>query len=400
MSSPAAPAGPPRPGRPRPVFDHLRRLTDDRGLFEHADHGTPRPEHGYCVDDAARGLVVGCREPDPEGALLPLVERYLELTLSALDPDGACHNRLGLDGAWTDRAGTGDWWGRAVWGLGVAAAQGPTAAVRSRARAGFTRAAQARTSEVRSAVFAGLGAAELVLVHPWDTVARSLLRDCLELLPPPGTAPDWPWPEPRLRYGNASIVELLLLGGAVLADPAVTEAGVALLDFLLRVETHDGHLSVTPVGGRGPGETGPAFDQQPIEVAALADACARAYDLTGDTRWAAGVELAWAWFTGDNDSGVALYDERTGAGYDGLEPGGRNLNQGAESTLAALSTAQQARALHDRDLDHRGLDHRGLDQAEAILQAERARHAGAARENRDARDPRGAPRVQHSRGPS
>ena len=26
----------------RPVFDHLATLTDDRGLFEHALHATPR----------------------------------------------------------------------------------------------------------------------------------------------------------------------------------------------------------------------------------------------------------------------------------------------------------------------------------------------------------------------
>ena len=35
----------------------------------------------------------------------------------------------------------------------------------------------------------------------------------------------------------------------------------------------------------------------------------------------------------------------TGAGFDGLEPGGRNENRGAESTLAALGTAQHAREL-------------------------------------------------------
>jgi hypothetical protein len=40
-----------------------------------------------------------------------------------------------------------------------------------------------------------------------------------------------------------------------------------------------------------------------------------------------------------------MLDAATGAGYDGLEAGGHNLNQGAESTLAMLSTAQHARWL-------------------------------------------------------
>ena len=46
-----------------PPFRHLHRLTDHIGLLEHAEGIVPRHEHGYCVDDVARGLVVVCREP-------------------------------------------------------------------------------------------------------------------------------------------------------------------------------------------------------------------------------------------------------------------------------------------------------------------------------------------------
>jgi hypothetical protein len=40
-----------------------------------------------------------------------------------------------------------------------------------------------------------------------------------------------------------------------------------------------------------------------------------------------------------------MFDPQTGGGYDGLERRGRNLNQGAESTLAMLATVQQARRI-------------------------------------------------------
>jgi len=106
-------------------------------------------------------------------------------------------------------------------------------------------------------------------------------------------------------------------------------------------------LSVTPVGGRGRDDAGPAYDQQSIEVAAIADACASAYRITGDQQWRNGVTLAWNWFLGDNDSSTAMFDPDTGGGYDGLERHGRNLNQGAESTLAFLSTAQHAYRFSD-----------------------------------------------------
>jgi hypothetical protein len=43
-----------------------------------------------------------------------------------------------------------------------------------------------------------------------------------------------------------------------------------------------------------------------------------------------------------------MFDPLTGGGYDGLEADGRNANQGAESTLAFLSTMQHARRLADQ----------------------------------------------------
>ena len=51
--------------------------------------------------------------------------------------------------------------------------------------------------------------------------------------------------------------------------------------------------------------------------------------------------MAGAWFDGDNDAGVLMWDPATGGGYDGLQADGANLNQGTESTLALISTRQQ-----------------------------------------------------------
>jgi hypothetical protein len=57
------------------------------------------------------------------------------------------------------------------------------------------------------------------------------------------------------------------------------------------------------------------------------------------------VLAAAAWFEGANDVGVRMYDPHSGGGYDGLTPDGPNTNQGAESTLAYISTMQRARSL-------------------------------------------------------
>jgi hypothetical protein len=145
-----------------------------------------------------------------------------------------------------------------------------------------------------------------------------------------------------LSYANAALPEALIAAGQALERPDVTEDGLTLLRWLLDRETPDGHLSPTPVDGAGPGDGSPRFDQQPIEVAALADACARAHTITGDDAWRRGVDLAIAWFAGDNDCGAVMWDPVTSGGYDGLTATGPNLNQGAESTLALISTLQHA----------------------------------------------------------
>jgi hypothetical protein len=327
------------------IFDHLMAMSDQHGLFEHARYAAPRPEHGYCLDDVSRGLVVLCREPRPGPVLLGLCQLYLQFVLAALQPDGSCHNRMNAAGDWTDAPAVGDWWGRALWGLGVAAIHAPTEALRARALLGFRTGARQRSQYVHAMSFAALGAGELLLARPDEPAARQLLRDALTTIGPPRPDPDWPWPQDRLAYGSGAIAEAVLLAGQALPDPQAWQDGLRLLGFLLDTETRNGHLSVTPVGGRSAGRPAPAFDQQPIEVAALAESCARAYAHTGDERWLNGVRSAWRWFLGDNDSATPMIDLRTGAGFDGLQSGGRNENQGAESTLAALSTAQHARLL-------------------------------------------------------
>jgi hypothetical protein len=332
--------------KPTPVFDHLQRLTDSRGLFEHATLSTPNRDHGYCVDDVARGLVVVCREPSPSPAVRRLEQRYLGFVVDALDADGRCHNRMDVSGRWTDTLALGDWWGRALWGLGTAAADGSTDDARERALAGFRVAAQQRSPNMRSMAYAALGAAKVLSVRPGERPARDLLVAAVRRIPS-GTDSAWPWPEARLGYGNGTLAEAVIVAGAVLHDAATLDRGLLMLRFLLRTETRDGHLSVTPVGGRGRGDVGPGYDQQPIEVAALADACASAYRATLDPCWLSGIHLAWDWFRGRNDSATPMFDAQTGGGYDGLEPNGRNLNQGAESTLAMLSTVQQLRGVRE-----------------------------------------------------
>jgi hypothetical protein len=325
-------------------FQHLLRLSDDTGLLEHARGCVPRREHGYCVDDVARGLVVLSREPEPPAPLTTLAGGYLGFVAHALDPAGGCHNRLGYDRRWEDVSGTGDWWGRAVWGLGsMVSGTGPQWQ-RDEALDRFGIAAQRRSPWPRATAFAALGGAEVMTRFPDHVGARRLLTDALALGRPTGDE-EWPWPEDRLTYANAAWAEALIGAGRVLGDDLALADGLRLLAWLVEVQTDGDHLSLVAAAGWSRGEPRSAFDQQPIEAATLADACVRAFAVTGDRSWRDVVARCVAWFAGSNDSTVAMHDPVTGGGYDGLELGGVNRNQGAESTLAWLLAQQHGRNL-------------------------------------------------------
>ncbi len=321
-------------------FRHLQRLTDNIGLLEHAEGIVPRHEHGYCVDDVARGLVVVCREPSPPQDLITLGRRYLYFLAQAQAPDGKFRNRLGYDRRWHDQPGTEDCWGRALWGLGTAAARGPTAEMREESLSRFDRGAQVSSPWPHAMAFAALGAAEVLDRWHDHPGALALLDKAGAIIGQAPADPAWPWPARRLSYANAAIAEAVIIAGWRLGQDRMLRSGLRMLQWLLTVETRDGHLSVVPTGGWGPGEDRPGFDQQPIEVAALADACMRAAAVTGDSSWLAGAHMSVSWFLGDNDARVPMLDERTGGGCDGLSRDGRSRNQGAESTLAMISVLQ------------------------------------------------------------
>ena len=329
-------------GIPEPIFDHLLHLTDQRGTYEHACYSEPRPEHGYCTDDMARVLVVATRQPDSHSGANRLAKVAIEFLNDAQSFAGPCRNRMDRNGRWTDAPATEDAWGRCLWGLGTAAARSDVSLVRRLAVIQFGRAAPARSQWPHAMAFAALGAAELLTVEPGHRAARELISDYAAGLAGPSSDIEWPWPEPRLTYANAVLPEAMIAAGSALQDATLQRRGLDLLAWLIDRETAGDHLSPTPAGGRGPGDPRTGFDQQPIEISTLADACARACGVDADPLWPDTVRAAAAWFEGANDVGLTMWDPLTGAGFDGLHADSVNQNQGAESTLAVVSTLQHA----------------------------------------------------------
>ena len=331
---------------PAPNFGHMRTMTGRFGIRDHSLSSSALNEHGFCTNANARALVVVCRQAASDSNLADLAEVYLDFVLGARRVNGGFHNLRSKEGDWVDEIGGDDSQGRAWWSLGAVARHGYEPWMRRAGVAVFDECSGFNSNHLRSNAFAVLGAADLLAVEPTHSKAQALLIKSSHLLAVAVRA-RIPWPEIRLTYDNARIPDALIAAGAALGDVHMIDTGVRLLERLLWVETAGDHLSFPPVGGWQAGEPRPGFDQQPLEAAALAEACHRAWTITGNSVWRVRALRSAHWLMGRNDTGAVLYDAATGVTRDGLKEdsardGGES--ESAESTLAGLAILQIAAA--------------------------------------------------------
>lgn len=349
------------PSLPRCDLSQLRRMTDDTGLFQHAVFATPDPNHGYCIDDNARGLIAAVRHAAAFGPAeaLDLVHRYLAFVHHARNPaTGAYRNFMGFDRRWLEAEGSHDSQGRTVWALGEAVRLAPDGNTFRLAESLYHHAidAAAGLDSLRAQAFTILGAdAFLRRIGPHgpsdDTLRRFAEHLHRRLLA--HRRDDWPWWEDQVSYDNARLPQALLLAGRRLGNAAMSADAMASLEWVWNVQrgtTPEGAPCVAVIGNDGwlcRDGTRARYDQQPLEAAALVDTCLDAADaadaadakapsrVNADT-WRDRARLAMAWFHGVNEAGLPLIDPETRSCRDGLHPGGVNANQGAESILALL----------------------------------------------------------------
>lgn len=337
---------------------HLERLRTPLGLYQHAIGAVPDPRHGFCTDDMARALVVErlqCRSAPGRGPAAGVRDALAFLEAAYSPASGRFRNFRAADGHWLEEVGSEDSHGRALQALGALIVDPLQVPLAARARALFTAGLPAARDfgHLRPRAYTVLGCAAALAAEPDVPLRRTLTRLAGGLADAVTSAPErlgWPWPERVVTYDNAMLPAALIAAGACLGRDDWLTQGSTLLAWLAAAQTApDGHLR--PVGNAGwwpRGGRPAAFDQQPLEVAALAEAARLAHRSTGEPRWAALVERAYAWFLGANDLGQPLAVPEDGSCCDGLEATGVNLNQGAESTLAWLLTVERVRALRAR----------------------------------------------------
>jgi len=333
---------------PKIKLDHLMRMTDSIGIFQHAKHNVPDFAEGYCTDDNSRALIltVLLENLGTINSLIinDLATRYLGFVRYAWDKKAARFRYLlTFQRKWAEDNFSEDSHGRAVGALGTCIGRSRNEGFSQMAAEIFEYALTpvSSFSSPRAWAFALIGAQDYQRRFPGDRSARNsmeVLSTKLMKLYDENCSAEWKWFEPVLSYCNADIPRALIASGRGLANEKMLEDGIESLNWLITMQTSSrGHFQ--PIGTDKIFERGnpkPIFDQQPIEAYSTISACLEAYITTKDKRWYNEAEKAFQWFLGTNDLGIPLYDPINGGCYDGLHVDRVNRNQGAESTIAFL----------------------------------------------------------------
>jgi len=333
---------------PEIKLDHLRRMTDATGMLQHAKYTVPDRAHGYCVDDNARAVIVAVTLQDLQpqnSALNDHTAIYLSFLGHAFnDQTGRFRNFMSYDRRWLEEVGSEDSHGRAVWGLGVVVKLSRNKGQEMFAVDLFHRALETtgHFTHPRSIAFVIIGIHAYLCRYSGDSRAkrmRKILSERLMLQFRDYATDDWPWCLDSLTYDNARLPQALMQAGQWLPDRGMLEMGLRTLEWLKQGQTSETGRHFAAIGNHGwliRGGEKARFDQQPLEAAAMVDACIEAFNCTRDEQWITYAYRCLNWYQGENDLAVPLCDYATGGCRDGLQAQGTNENQGAESTLSWL----------------------------------------------------------------
>ncbi len=345
-------------------LDHLFRMTDDTGIFQHAIFNVPNYREGYCTDDNARAFILTLLLSEmttrvPHHDLERLNSTYLAFLWDAFNQETSrFRNFMSHRREWLEQAGSEDSHARALWATGMALGRSKNDGHRNLCALLFQQGLPVveQFSSPRAWAFVVLAVHEYLRAFSGDRAVNQL-RDVLTTrlldLFKANASKEWQWFEPVATYDNAKLSHAMILSGHWTSRGDVLEAGLKSLRWLVETQQSEGgHFS--PIGCNGfwsRGSERARFDQQPLEAYAVISACLEAHAVTDDEYWRRASRRCFEWFLGRNDLGQPLYDSSTGGCRDALHQDRVSQNQGAESSLAFyLSLAEMMQAETAPDL--------------------------------------------------
>ncbi|RZL18628.1 MAG: glycosyltransferase [Pedobacter sp.] len=326
-----------------PAFDlvHVKRLTDDTGIVQHAKYGIPNLKEGYCMDDNARALLMAilAYQQNKSKTALELFPVYLSFIQYMQCDDGNFRNFLSFDRKYLDDIGSEDSFGRTIWALGYLVNNPPNNSYREFGKELFCKSVPhfKALKHLRGVANTMIGIANYLKANSDDSILQELnnLSMMLKNAYNQNKDENWNWFEEKMTYDNAILPLALMCHYEVTHDVTSLEIALESMEFLTDKTLSKGYLN--PVGNDGwlyKNKEMAIYDQQAIETMAMVLMYFKAYEVSKDLNYIKKMYLSYQWFLGVNSLHLPLYDHETKGCGDGLQPHGVNRNQGAESTLA------------------------------------------------------------------
>ncbi len=328
---------------PRIKIEHLINMTNDTGIIEHAKHSIPDRSSGYTLDDNARALIVAVKHYNKfkSEQALKLIKTYQSFIYYAQTEDGYFHNRLSYDKKFTEKVGSEDSFGRAIWAVGTVVSSSVSDDIKLNAKFIFDNAIENiyNLKNIRPKAFSIVGLYEYYKIYKHQDILDKAkhLADLLLKAYENNSAEEWKWFEDSVTYSNGKIPEALFLAYEMTKDEKYLKVAEESLEFLTSLVLINKQLVL--IGHNGwysYGQRRAFYDQQPVDASSMVQAYMTAYKVTGKEDYFEKAAIAYNWFLGRNSINQVIYDESTGGCYDGLLPDCVNLNQGAESTVCHL----------------------------------------------------------------
>lgn len=350
---------------PRFSLAHIKRLTDDTGIIQHAKFGIPNLKEGYCLDDNARALLMVCMtyKQKKNKLALELMPVYLSYIHYMQNKDGTFRNFLSFNRNFLDEVGSEDSFGRTIWVLGYLMDNAPNDAYYQTARLVFFDALPnfEKMKSIRGIANTIIGICYYLKTNPSDDEMKMCLLRMTDILVghfEQNQSKNWDWFESLLAYDNGILPLALLHASQVLENKKAKNVAFESMRFLTKHTLKDGCLSV--IGNRQwfvKDKERSIYAQQPIDAMAMVLMYHQAFVLTGQREYLKKLFTSFMWFLGENDLRMNLYDFETKGCCDGFEDWGVNRNQGAESSLAYLISHLTVLQAYEESYHHLGSNH-------------------------------------------
>lgn len=337
------------PALPEIKFNHLKKLSDSTGIFQHATYSIPNRNEGYCTDDNVRALMTAIinKYSFDDDSLDWHVDKYLTFVNHSFNSEkGLFRNFMSYERKWLEESGSEDCNGRIIFVLGYIIKNTNSNSVLALVKSLFDRSIKNMESFKSPRTLAYIIMGCIFYLNRFSG-AREVNRICKTLSDRlmdsynTTSTSDWHWFEGSLTYDNARLPQALLMAGAFLHKKTYITVGMESLSWLYDNLYDSDKNCLSLIGNDGwfvKGKSKAKYDQQPIEIPAIIDACYQAYNINSDAEWINKLSIAFSWFLGNNDRQEPLCDLATGGCFDGLNPSMINQNQGAESTICWLQS--------------------------------------------------------------